>query len=219
MGETVLSPQSFLSCSAVFTMNKHTIHKQSFLQLAKTFIRFSGGSKTKDQDTNEERPRKHKTLRKTVSLGSTGIEVRKEEDVRHDPHYDTNKGKLEMFNSPQEGRISQSSFKPKYHSQKVRGGRDQKETTAENSFKPKFYSQKVKSIRDQTENSTVPKHRVKLKQLPEKPGRRKFSLKGVGYGGARLHRRNHNRSCPDLTNREEMVRDVIHYDINDTIIV
>jgi len=54
----------------------------------------------------------------------------------------------------------------------------------------------VRGGRDLNEHQLLPKHRVKLRQLPEKVGRRKFSLKG--HRGGKLQRRIYNISCPDL---------------------
>merc|ERR1711962_1533783 len=163
----------------------NTLHKQSFLQVAKTFITFS------EKKRSEERPKKHKSLRKTVSLGSSGIEMTKESNVLFDPNDDANNGKNQVLKETKETNKSQNHFKTKYYSQKVRGGRDQNEHTL------------------------LPKHRVKLKQLPDKPGRRKFSLKGVRHGESKLQRKTYNLSCPDLTSRQEDLGR--SYDILDTV--
>merc|ERR1719431_344450 len=71
-------------------MNLDTIRKQSFLQIAKTFVNFSGKNKDKEKKTRETIPRKHKVLRKTVSLGSSGMEMTKEPNFWFDPNNDAN---------------------------------------------------------------------------------------------------------------------------------
>merc|ERR550519_99653 len=179
-------------------MNLNTIHKQSFLQVAKMFISFRGRNRNTEKKTSEERPKKHKALRKTVSLGSSGMEMSKEPDVRFDTSNDANNGKHKVLKEIQETNESQKPFKTKYYSQKAKGGRDQNAATSQNSFKPRYYSQKVRGGRDQNEHPLLPKHRVNLKQLPDKPRRRKFSLKGVRQGDSKLRRRTYNLSCPDL---------------------
>jgi len=192
-------------------MNLNTIHKQSFLQVAKTFITFSGKNKNKEKKTSEERPKKHRSLRKTVSLGSLGIEMTKESNILFDPNDDANIGKNQVLKETKERNKSQNHFKTKYYSQKMKSGRDANEGASQNSFKPKYYSQKVRGGRDQNEHTLLPKHRVKLKQLPDKPGRRKFSLKGVRHGESKLQKSTYNLSCPDLASRQES------YGILDTV--
>ena len=192
----MLSPQSVLSCSSVFTMNLNTRHKQSFLQLAKTFITFSGKNKNKERKTNEEEQKMHRTLRKTLSLGSSGVDMKKEPDIWFDLNHDTNNGENKVFKETKKINESQNSFKTKYSSQKTRVGKDQNSSNSHNSFKPKYHSQKVRGGRDLNEHQLLPKHRVKLRQLPEKVGRRKFSLKG--HRGGKLQRTIYNISCPDL---------------------
>merc|ERR1719233_2704321 len=113
-----------------------------------------------------------------------------------------------MLKETEETNESQKPFKTKYYSQKTKGGRDQTAAASQNSFKPKYYSQKVRGGRDQNEHPLLPKHRVKLKQLPDKPGQRKFSLKGVRHGDSKLQKRTYNLSCPDLARS---------YDILDTV--
>merc|ERR550519_2734615 len=184
-------------------MNLNTIHKQSFSQVAKTFFTFSGKNRNTEKKISEERPKKHTALRKTVSLGSSGMEMSKEPDVRFDSSNDANNGKHKVLKVTQEPNESQKPFKTKYYSQKAKGGRDQNAATSQNSFKPKYYSQKVRGGRDQDEHTLLPKHGAKLKQLPDKQGQRKFSLKGVRHGDSRLQRRTNNLSCPDLYSRQE----------------
>merc|ERR1711942_200336 len=153
------------------TMNLNTRHKQSFLQLAKTFITFSGKNKNKERKTNEEEPKMHRTLRKTISLGSSGVDMKKEPDIWFDLNHDTNNGENKVFKETKKINESQNSFKTKV-------GKDQNSSTSHNSFKPKYHSQKVRGGRDLNEHQLLPKHsRVKPRQLPEKAGRRKFSLK------------------------------------------
>ena len=180
-------------------MNLNTIHKQSFLQLAKTFITFSGKNKNKERKTNEEEPKMHRTLRKTLSLGSSGVDMKKEPDIWFDLNHDTVENKV--FKETKKINESQNSFKTKYSSQKTKVGKDQNSSTSHNSFKPKYHSQKVRGGRDLNEHQLLPKHRVKLRQLPEKAGRRKFSLKG--HRGGKLQRRIYNISCPDLASTQE----------------
>merc|ERR1719446_355397 len=108
-----------------------------------------------------------------------------------------------IFKETNETNESQKHFKTKYYSQKARVGRDQNAATSQSSFKPKYHSQKVRGGRDQNEHQLLSKHRVKIKQLPDKPGPRKFSLKGVRHGDSKLQRRTYNMSCPDLASRQE----------------
>ena len=196
-------------------MNLNTLHKQSFLQVAKTFITFSGRNRNKEKKASEERPKKHKLLRKTVGLGSSGIEMTKESNILFDPNDDANNGKNQVLKETKETNKSQNHFKTKYYSQKTKSGRDANEGASQNSFKHKYYSQKVRGGRDQNEHTLLPKHRVKHKQLPDKPGRRKFSLKGVRHGESKLQRKTYNLSCPDLTSRQEDLGR--SYDILDSV--
>jgi len=192
-------------------MNLNTLHKQSFLQVAKTFITFSGRNRNKEKKASEERPKKHELLRKTVSLGSSGIEMTKESNILFDPNDGANNGKNQVLKETKKTNESQNRFKTKYYSQKTKSGRDANAAASQNSFKPKYYSQKVRGGRDQNEHTLLPKHRVKLKQLPDKPGRRKFSLKGVRHGESKLQKSTYNLSCPDLASRQES------YGILDTV--
>merc|ERR1719309_1437731 len=170
-------------------MNLNTLHKQSFLQVAKTFITFSGKNRNKEKKTSKEIPKKHKSLRKTVSLGSSGIEMSKESNILFDPNDDANNWKNKVLKETKETKESQNRFKTKYYSQKTKSGRDANTAASQNSFKPKFYSQKVRGGRDQKEHTLIPNHRVKHKQLPYKQGQRKFSLKGVRHGDSKLQRK------------------------------
>merc|ERR1711962_376614 len=187
----------------------NTLHKQSFLQVAKTFITFS------EKKRSEERPKKHELLRKTVSLGSSGIEMTKESNILFDPNDGANNGKNQVLKETKKTNESQNRFKTKYYSQKTKSGRDANAAASQNSFKPKYYSQKVRGGRHQNEHILLPKHRVKLKQLPDKPGRRKFSLKGVRQRDSRLQRKTYNLSCPDLASRQEDLGR--SYDILDSV--
>ena len=78
-------------------MNLNTRHKQSFLQLAKTFITFSGKNKNKERKTNEKEQKMHRTLRKTISLGSSGVDMKKEPDIWFDLNHDTNNETNKVF--------------------------------------------------------------------------------------------------------------------------
>ena len=183
-------------------MNLNRTNTQSFLQSAKTFITFSGRNKSKGRKKSEEKPNKHKPLRKTVSLGISGVDMTKEHDIWFGPVHQENNGK--MLKDTEEITESQSSLMPKFYSQKTRVGRDQNATTSQNSFKPKYHSHKVRGGREQNEHQLLPKHRMQVKHLPDKPGRRKFSLKGGGQrGGNKLQRRTCNLSCPDLASTQE----------------
>jgi len=158
-------------------MSSHTVHRQAVLQLAKTLFSFGGKNKAKQEKTNEEKSRKHKALRKTVSLGSPSVEMDNVHDVWFDP-----------------GPIT------KYEDSKCA------ERTLTESFKPKFHSQKVKGVRRSNKNPIeyfLQQPKVKQNQYPEKPGRRKFSLKVISRGAGKLERRNHNLSCPDLAKHQE----------------
>jgi len=192
-------------------MNLNTLHKQSFLQVAKRVITFSGKNKGKEKKTSKERTEKHKELRKTVSLGSSGMEMTKEPDLWFDLNNDANNGEHKVLKETKETNESQKHFKTKFYSQKAKGGRDKNLAASQNSFKPRYYSQKVRGGRDHNEHTLLPKNRVKLKQLPDTPGRRKFSLKDKRHGDSRLQRRIYNLSCPDLASRQES------YDILDSV--
>jgi len=181
-------------------MNLNTRHKQSFLQLAKTFITFSGKNKNKERKTNEEEQKMHRTLRKTLSLGSSGVDMRKEPDIWFDPNHDTNNETNKVFKETKKIDKSQNSFKTKYSSQKMKDGKDHNSSTSHNTFKPKYHSQKVRGGRHLNEHQLLPKQKMKLIQLPEKAGRRKFSLKG--QRGGKLQRRIYNLSCPDLASTQ-----------------
>ena len=185
-------------------MNLNTTNTQSFLQSAKTFITFSGRNKSKGRKKSEEEPNKHKLLRKTVSLGISGVDMTKEHDIWFGPVHQEQNGK--MLKVTEEVTESQSSHISKFYSPKTKVGRDQNATTSQNSFKPKYHSHKVRGGREQNEHQLLPKHRMQVKHLPDKPGRRKFSLKGGGdrgRGGNKLHRRTCNLSCPDLASTQE----------------
>merc|ERR1711942_175583 len=98
--------------------NLNTRHKQSFLQLAKTFI--SGKNKNKERKTNEREQKMHKTLRKTISLGSSGVDMKKEPDILFDLNHDTNNRENKVFKETKKIDKSQNSFKTKYSSQKTK---------------------------------------------------------------------------------------------------
>merc|ERR1711892_270880 len=168
--------------SLVTTMTSHRAeHRQSFMQMAKALLRFRG--KTKREEQSEERSRKHKYLRKTVSLSSSYIGSMHGQSVWFDPgpHEKNYKSdapdKFPVFKTEATKRTPGNLFKPKYHSQKIKSARDSSQTSM-----PYLLS----------------KHTGKLNHPPEKPGRRKFSLKVVGDGRGRLERRDQNLSCPDL---------------------
>merc|ERR1719312_465941 len=122
-------------------MNLNTRHKQSFLQLAKTFIASSGKNKNKERKTNEEEQTMHRTLRKTISLGSSGVDMKKEPDIWFDLNHDTNNGENKVLKEKKKINESQNSFKTKYSSQKTKFGKNS--STSHISFKPKYHSQKV----------------------------------------------------------------------------
>ena len=99
-------------------MASDRVHKLSFLQIAKTLLRF--GRKTKTIGSDEEPARKHKDLRKTLSLSSScigsthgywfGPDLAGQtsvEDVEKVPLFKTS-----------------NAFNPKYYSQKSRSGGD-----------------------------------------------------------------------------------------------
>merc|ERR1719320_1908740 len=136
-------------------MNLNTRHKQSFLQLAKTFITLSGRNKNKERKTHEEAQKMHRTLRKTISLGSSGVDMKKEPDIWFDLNHDTNNVKNNIFKETKKINESQNSFKTKYSSQKTKVGKDKNSSTSHNSFKPKYHSQKVRGGRDLNEHQLL----------------------------------------------------------------
>ena len=154
---------------SVLGMASDRVDKLSFAQMAKSLLRFNGKTKTKER--HEEPTRKHQDLRKTLSLSSQCIGSTHGVQFGQDLEGHKNvkdAGKVPLFKTG-------------------------------NSLKPKYHSQKIKS-RKNTNQNTVPYYLSKpeenMKQLAEKLGRRKFSLKVVG--GGNLRRQQHNLSCPDL---------------------
>jgi hypothetical protein len=156
-------------------MASDRVHKLSFLQMAKTLLTFGG--KTKTEERPEDPTRKHKYLRKTLSLSSTCIGST--HGVQFDP--DLAESKWVDIASVAPVLNHGNSFKPKHQSQKKKIGRD-----ADQTIVPYFVSKQSKN----------------MKQPADKIGRRKFSLKMVG--GGNIRRQHHNPSCPDLVGGEVM---------------
>merc|ERR1711892_383797 len=137
--------------SLVTTMTSHRAeHRQSFMQMAKELLRFRG--KTKREEQSEERPRKHKDLRKTVSLSSSYIGSTHGPSVWFDPG--PNEKSYEI-DAPDKFPVFKTEATKR---------------TPGNLFKPKYNSRKIKSPRDSSQNSMpylLSKHNGTLKQPPE----------------------------------------------------
>ena len=157
----------------------------SFLQVAKSFLRWSGKANVDGiQEDIQEPYKQHKVLKQTLSMSSPDFGSRDRVQISfhsQELEIEDNEG-LNTSNQCVTAEIkTTNSFKAKYYSQKIRR-------------RPEEYNY----AKQNTTRYFIPQRREKPKQPPEKLSRRKFSLKVVSQEG-KLEKNIHHFSCPDLS--------------------
>ena len=146
-------------------------HKLSFLQVVKTVIRIK--RKIHEGDTEE-------VIKPTLSASSPSLFVK--------DNFDSNRGSYQWKQISRESHQNQQHFN------------NEKNST----FKPKYHSQKIKSKCEKQIDSRKMENSRNSKKIAnfiqtEKISKRKMSLKAVYQGGRTLVRGRHHQSCPDLS--------------------
>ena len=146
-------------------------HKLSFLQVVKTVIRLK--RKTHDGDIEE-------VIKPSLSASSPNLFLKEKFDSRRGNYQWKHISRESHKNQKHFNNDTNSLFKPKYHSQKIKS-----------KCEKQIDSRKIENSRNS--------NKMEISIHPEKMSRRKMSLKAVYHGGRTLVRGRHHQSCPDLS--------------------